>query len=92
MHPLSDDVTLPFFFIAPPQPLSTEIRPFLFLYIKPSTLLFFIRSIDVENQHSSLKLFSSNVKYFCFVLFNNYFCLFIRIFAVINAFIKFIYL
>ena len=67
MHALGDDVTLPSF-TAPPQPLSTEIRSFLFLDTKQSTLLFFVLHLNRrrENQHSSLKLCSSNVKYFCF--------------------------
>ena len=50
---------------------------FLFLDTKQSTLLFFF-------QHSSLKLLSSNVKYFCLFLFNNYFCIFIRILVLIH--------
>ena len=70
MHALGDDVTLPSFLLHhAPQPLSTKIRSFLFLDTKQSTLLFFVLHLNRsrENQHSSLKLFSSNIKYFCFV-------------------------
>ena len=86
MHALGDDVTLPSF-TAPPQPLSTENRSFWFLDNKQTTSLFFLFlfyiSIDVEKgHHSSLKLCSSNVKYFCFVVVRQLF-LFIRIFLVV---------
>ena len=42
---------------------------FLFLDTKQPTLLFFVLHLNRrrENQHSSFKLFSNNVKYFCFV-------------------------
>ena len=66
---LGDDDTLSSFLLHHRSLGQTKFVLFLFLDIKPSTLLFFLFciSIDVKNQYSSFKLFSSNFKYFCFV-------------------------
>ena len=68
MHALGDDVTLPSFLLHHLSLCQPKFVLFVFGYQTVNIIIFRLHlNRRRENQHSSLKLFSSNVRYFCFV-------------------------